>query len=418
MVALLKRKTVNEVEENFAQLPLTGLYLDDDITGNAIAPVLSRYGYAENPVRGGGIEAAITDIASGFKPDLLFVDLGDRPDPRGDIQTLADVCPPDTVVVALGTHNDVSLYRDLIHAGVQDYLLKPISADVFEDVLEGALAALEEEETTPEIEADLKRMVVVTGVRGGLGASTVAGNLAWMYAGRSQADGGRPTVLVDMDLVFGTGALQFDLEPGRGLIDALLNPGRVDGLFVDRAAVKANDNLSILAAEAPLNGIEGVQTDAYDALFTTLGDAFQTIIVDQPRATIAQNTTILGRASDIVILSDYSLAGVRDCIRLSGFLKTAAPGATIHIVTSEAGIALNEVTDKDFTHSIEMPVATSLPHDPKACLQAAQKGEVLAKVQPGSKLAQAIENLKVQIDPADEIHKRPNLFAKWFGAGK
>ena len=423
MVAVLKRKTVNEVEETKARLPLTGLYLNDDITRSTIAPILGRFGYQDDPVKPGDIDAAITDIANGFSPDLLFVDLGDRPDPRSDIQALADVCPPGTVVVALGTHNDVTLYRDLIQIGVQDYLLKPISADMFEETLDGALTALEEDETAPEIAEDLKRMVVVTSVRGGLGASTLASNLAWLYAsqptgsdqGKDTPEEGHPTILVDMDLVFGTDALQFDLEPGRGLIDALLNPGRVDGLFVDRAALKARENLSILAAEAPLNGIDGVQADAYDALFDALNDSFQTIVVDQPRATLAQNSSILARASDVVVLTDHSLAGARDCIRLCGFLDGAAPGATIHVVASEAGIGPAEVEGRDFTHSIEKELAATLPHDPKACLLAAQKGKVLADAVPASKLVHAINALKVKIDPADDIHKRPSLFAKWLG---
>ena len=63
-----------------------------------------------------------------------------------------------------------------------------------------------------------------------------------------------PTALLDLDVHFGTRrARALDLEPGRGLTDAIDNPGRIDGLFIERAMIRANDHLAILSAEAPMN---------------------------------------------------------------------------------------------------------------------------------------------------------------------
>ena len=89
----------------------------------------------------------------------------------------------------------------------------------------------------------------VIGTRGGVGASTLATSLAWLFS----ADDKMPTALLDLDVHFGTGALALDLEPGRGLTDAIENPGRIDGLFIERAMIRANDHLAILSAEAPMN---------------------------------------------------------------------------------------------------------------------------------------------------------------------
>ncbi|MCE3544368.1 hypothetical protein LXJ56_29760, partial [Escherichia coli] len=61
------------------------------------------------------------------------------------------------------------------------------------------------------------------------------------------------TALLDLDVHFGTGALALDLEPGRGLTDAIENPSRIDGLFIERAMVKASEKLAVLSAEAPIN---------------------------------------------------------------------------------------------------------------------------------------------------------------------
>ena len=83
-------------------------------------------------------------------------------------------------------------------------------------------------------------MSAVIGVRGGVGASTIATSLAWLLGEKAH----RSTALLDLDVHFGTGALALDLEPGRGLTDAIENPSRIDGLFIERAMVRANERLS------------------------------------------------------------------------------------------------------------------------------------------------------------------------------
>src|SRR3546814_12869987 len=89
----------------------------------------------------------------------------------------------------------------------------------------------------------------MVGARGGFGASTIAPTLAWLLSER----GKRATALLDLDVHFGTGALALDLEPGRGLTDAIENPSRIDGLFIERAMVKAREKLAVLSAEAPMS---------------------------------------------------------------------------------------------------------------------------------------------------------------------
>src|SRR3546814_6947064 len=86
-----------------------------------------------------------------------MVDLSESGDPLNDINALAEVCEPGTIVIATGQVNDVRLYRDLMSSGIQDYLLKPLNADMLRETLLGAQAAL----TSPrsqEPDADRPRL--------------------------------------------------------------------------------------------------------------------------------------------------------------------------------------------------------------------------------------------------------------------
>src|SRR5690606_16572389 len=150
-------------------------------------------------------------------PAILMVDLSESGDPLNDINALAEVCEPGTVVVAIGQVNDVRLYRDLLSSGIHDYLLKPLSASQLRDAMTQAQAVFASPRNGDGDAPKKHVSTAIVGTRGGVGGSTLATSLAWQFA----AEHALPTALLDLDVHFGTGALTLDLEPGRGLTDAI-----------------------------------------------------------------------------------------------------------------------------------------------------------------------------------------------------
>ena len=210
-------------------------FVCDDATADMLRPVAVEHGWSPEKVNKGGLRNAVQSLSVSASPNILFVDLSESADPLNDINALAEVCEPGTIVIASGTVNDVRLYRDLVASGIHDYLLKPFTVDQLRDTFAHAQMIL----SGPRGEAQVDKphvMAAVIGVRGGVGASTVATSLAWLLGEKAR----RTTALLDLDVHFGTGALALDLEPGRGLTDAIENPSRIDGLFIERAMVRAN----------------------------------------------------------------------------------------------------------------------------------------------------------------------------------
>src|SRR3546814_16283899 len=89
-----------------------------------------------------GLRNAVQSLPVSASPNILFVDMSESGDPINDINALAEVCEPGTVVIAAGQVNDVRLYRDLLSSGIQDYLLTPLSLDQLRDSLTMATAKL------------------------------------------------------------------------------------------------------------------------------------------------------------------------------------------------------------------------------------------------------------------------------------
>ena len=136
---------------------------------------------------------------------------------------------------------------------------------------------------------------------------------------------GRSTALLDLDIHFGTGALALDLEPGRGLTDAIENPSRIDGLFIERAMVRANEKLCVLSAEAPLNQPLLNDGTAFFQLQEELRNAFESTVLDLPRSMLIQHPHLVQDVHVAIVAVEFTLAATRDAIRVLSWLKANAP---------------------------------------------------------------------------------------------
>ena len=370
--------------------PFTAFVCDDE-SAEAIRPVVSEFGWPAEKVNKGGLRNAVQTLSVSSSPHVLLVDLSEAGDPLNDINALAEVCEPGTIVIACGTINDVRLYRDLVASGIQDYLLKPLTADALREAFMQAQMVLQ---GPKHVEADVtdkpRVAVAVIGTRGGVGASVVATSIAWLAAEHQS----RSTALLDLDVQFGTGALAFDLEPGRGLTDALENPSRIDGLFIERAMVRVGEKLAVLSAEAPIS--QPLLTDgaALYQLQEEMRGAFETVVVDLPRSVAVQHPHLVGDVNHVVVVTEQTLASTRDAIRLLGFLKSNAPQAKVTVVANRVGTnPPPEVSRKDFEASIERKIDVVLPLDLKQAVSAAKQGKALAAVAGNGKLGGGFKSL-------------------------
>jgi len=356
--------------------------------------VVSELGWAFEKINRGGLRNAVQSLSVSASPHILFVDLSESGDPLNDINALAEVCEPGTVVIAAGMVNDVRLYRDLVASGIQDYLLKPFSPDQLRDAFAQAQMTVAGPRHSDPVNDRPHVVAAVIGVRGGVGASTIASSCAWA-AGEKH---GRTTALLDLDVHFGTGALALDLEPGRGLTDAIENPGRIDGLFLERAMVRANQRLAVLSAEAPISSPLINDGVAYFQLQEEMKGAFECTVIDLPRGMLVQHPHLIQEVQTTVLVADLTLASTRDTIRILSWLKTNAPQSRVIVVANRVPVSGQpEISRKDFEASIERKIDVALPFDLKLAAQAAKLGKPMAEIGKVTKLGPQLHELAARM---------------------
>ncbi len=387
-------------------------FICDETALDTLRPVVIELGWPPEKCNKGGLRNAIQSLSVSASPNILMVDLSESGDPLNDINALAEVCEPGTVVIAIGQVNDVRLYRDLVASGIHDYLLKPLSAGQLRDALNQAQAVFAAPKANDPEAAKRHISTAVIGTRGGVGASTLATSLSHIFSMKHSL----PTALLDLDIHFGTGALSLDLEPGRGLTDAIDNPSRIDGLFIERAMIRANDNLSILSAEAPINSPLMTDGAAFLQLEEEFRQAFEMTVIDLPRNMLINFPHLLNDVNVAVIACDMTLASARDTIRILSWLKTNAAHALPIVVANKVSPASSEINKADFEASIERKVDFSIPLDQKAAANAAKLGQTFAQANSSSKSSSVMDKLAEQIlgssdddDGEDEVRGKKSL---------
>lgn len=346
------------------------------VTGNVVAFTqdestqaalnnLSHTGVApQMSVVPGGLSTAVATGA----PDcaVLLVDISDSPDPAADIQHLTERGAAH--IIATGPVNDVSLYRALTEAGARDYLVSPI----VEDELARALVA-RPHNLPAEVPELTSTATAIIGTRGGVGATTVAVSTAWLLA----HEYGQRTALLDLDLQFGTCALALDLLPGRGLREALEAPDRIDSMFISSAMVNESENLHVLGGEEPLDDSLFVAPDGIELLFEAIRPDFNHLVIDLPRSLVTFQRPLLAHMANVLLVSDLSLSGMRDAVRLKNLVHTVSQNIAVDVVVVESHDKRATIDRADFERGVEDKIAHLIPHDARTAADAANNGRAI-----------------------------------------
>jgi len=378
----------------------------DEVTREAASRAAAQLGWTDVSVQPGGLAKAARSIEPTKPPSVLLVDLAEEADPDIAIGELAKRCGPQTRILAIGSVNDVSLFRRLAARGVFDYLVKPVSSELLCDALRRAVSG-ETESTDPKRRG---RVHAFIGARGGVGTTTLALGVAWVLTQEQKLQ----SAIIDFDLHFGNLALSLDLEPGRGLRQALEHPERTDSLLLASAMVKSDERVPILAAEESLEDMIRFEPAGAHALLAALAQDYDCLIVDVPRSLDGAARHVLATADSTVIVTDLSLAALRDAFRLTALIKSLGANSTPIIVGSQVGaLHRGEIGRTEFERGLGASLDFSIPFDPKAARAMAVSGKALPSAETASRAAAEMRRIAVRLSGREAMAKKG--LKRWFG---
>lgn len=340
-----------------------------------------RMAKAHARIQMGGAAAAVEAFRTAPTPNVIVLETVSEPSALvAHLEALAQSCDSGTKVVVIGHVNDVQLYRDLIRRGVSEYLIAPLGTlDV--------LRTLSELYAAPGAQA-VGRIIAVMGAKGGVGASTLAHNIAWTIASSLDSS----TVIVDLDIAYGTAGLDFNQDPPQGIGEAVFAPERLDANMLDRLLSRCSDNLALLAAPAMLDRTCDLPEDAFDQLFDLLRASVPTVVLDVPHLWTAWAKRALLGADEVILVAEAELASLRNAKNLIDLMRATRPNdSQARLVLNKVGVPKRpEIDAGEFSKAVGAEVLCSIPFDAQIFGTAANNGQMIAEVQGKGKINESL----------------------------
>jgi len=360
-----------------------------------------RLAKAHVTVQMGGMAAAVEAYSKGPTPNVIVLETGGRNDILEGLDQLATVCDAGTRVVVIGGVHDVAPYRELVRRGVNDYVIGPVNTL---DVVRSICSLFSASEAVA-----VGRMIAVVGAKGGVGASTVAHNVAWAIARDLALD----SVVIDLDLAFGTAGLDYNQDPLQGIANAVFSPDRLDTSFMERLLAKCTDHLSLLAAPASLDRVYDLGAEAFDSIFDTMRMTTQCIVLDVPHQWSAWTKRALVGADDILIVAEPDLANLRNTKNMLTVLKAARPNdrPPVYCLNQTRMPKRPEIDARGFTKTIEAPPIATIPFDSRLFGTAANNGQMIAELAARHRTTQTFLQIAQRLTGRAETKRRRSVLS-------
>lgn len=337
------------------------------------------------------------------QPDVLVIDIRDQSHLPAALPVLKRQ-HPTTGVVIVASRLDPALLLEAMRSGVNEFVTDPVTPNELEAAIARVLA---QRPSTASGE-----VFAFIGAKGGVGATTVAVNVATAIARSAAANS---TLLIDMHIAGGDAAVFLGADPKFSVVDALENTHRLDEAFFRGLTIKTKPGVDLLASS------DRVMTTPLDVrrirtLLEFAARHYRYVVLDVPRSDSAVLDGIEG-AGRIVIVANQELATVRSASKMAAALRQRYGKDKLALVLTRAD-HLAEIGQDDIERAVGVPVRHSFPSDYRRALQAVNKGRPVTLDNhndlSGSfmKFARTLANIQ---KPVEKTKSAPALFGLFGG---
>ena len=296
--------------------------------------------------------------------------------------------------------------HSLLRQGADEFVPYPLPEGELAQAIDRVRAA----EDTPEPAAQTRQfkagankdgaLIVVHGLAGGTGATTLAVNLAWELAtiGKSES----PSVcLLDLDLQFGSVSTFLDLPRREAVYEMLSDTEGMDEEIFAQSLLTYEDRLQVLTAPAEMLPLDLISSEDVDRILDLARRQFDYVIVDMPSTLVQWSETVLSSSHIYFAMLELDMRSAQNTLRFKRALQSEElPVEKLRYVMNRAP----KFTDlngksrvKRLAESLSISIDVNLPDGGKPITQANDHGMPLASSAPKSPLRREIAKLAASI---------------------
>jgi len=300
--------------------------------------------------------------------NVVIVDLDNNIDKA--IGVIANICSRDVAVtvMAYSSRNDATSMRRSMQAGAREFLIEPLLPDALREAFARTASRRADQTKAPG------KMMVFIPSKGGVGMTTIATNFALALTKES----GAKVVVVDLDFQLGEIALGLGLTAKFSVVDALLNPARLDSEFVSTILLKHSSGLAILSSPEDYNFFHAPVDEGAAKLFRILREDFDYVVVDTGTCHGRIQEMLFGIADKLYLITEMTFPALRNGHRLIEFLAARDWCRNLEVVLNRFNSHHTDIDERSVTKAMTRPIDWKIPNGYAAARAAEDTGVPLA----------------------------------------
>ena len=345
-------------------------------------------------VRLEAFNGALADVLKGLEPRrgidmmLMDVDLGND----SDLEVLTEVigrAPPGIPIIATSSNSSIDRVRLLMRLGLADFVPQPIGRD---DLI-NSITVARRQAVRQGLPQSTGQIIAFMRAAGGMGATTLAAQSACILA---QSKSAQRVCLIDLDIQAQAAGLYLNVDSPLSLVDCLTDPERIDAMLMKSVVSRHSAGFDILPAPKSIVPLERVQPIALEALLEVARSEYDLVLLDMPPVWTSWSETALANSDLLVLVTQVSVAGVRQARRQIDALSARKLGTLPTLVVAnryQKRLFRREIHLQEAERALGRRFDVCIPSDYRLVSEAVNAGVPLAAVKKRTRLEREIRNL-------------------------
>ena len=387
-------------------------YLAQKDTCEEIETVLGRINNVALSMHLQGGEWSLQSVGTKELPDIIIHEIdGDKEKDLQDLEKILQEFAHQVTVYVTYKNGDMETMRRLMRAGVQDAFPQPIQTQELVDNVTNILS--EKRARLSKSKGGKGGVISFISAKGGTGSTTIAMNVAEMLANTFKAK----VLLVDLDVQLGDVALLLDLMPNNNVMEALLQPNRVDPVFLKALITKHDSGLDILASPADLSPMGMISPEGVTHLIDAASELYDFVILDVPRILTSWTMAALRYSDPVMVVGQNNLSTIRNTkLLLDKIEHEGIPAANIEVINNRAMAKQGSVSIDKLKETLNIERIHKASNDYKTSVHSQNQGQPVQDVSKGSSFTKDLHAISEYIYGLQkgEHKKKGGLFGNLF----
>ncbi|MCC7423725.1 MAG: pilus assembly protein CpaE [Planctomycetaceae bacterium] len=333
------------------------------------------------------------DVVGQTQPDIALVSLD--ADPQKGLQLVGRITQdmPNCAVLVISSSTEGSLILQAMRNGAREFLNLPLKLEDFLAALDRIRQGRGQREGEGQVRSC--QMITVVGAAGGVGCTSLAINLACVFAANPK----NSVAVIDLDLALGDADVWLDIIPDYTIQDVAENITRLDYSLLKRSLTRHDCGAFLLPRPVQMEGNLSITPDELRRVLALLKATFTHLVLDVSKSYAALDYAAMEASNTVLLVTQLDLPCLRNVVRLmQAFDQREGLSQKVKVTVNRLGLEDTQISLNKALETIGHEIFWQVPNDYGTMVESRNNGVPLITQSPKAKLTKSIEMLAQAID--------------------